>query len=57
MIETCSILLLSIVQDRIPSGNHLKKLYMTTAAIRVLPSPVGSDTKVLANSAVLVIDN
>lgn len=30
---------------------------MTTAAIRVFPSPVGNETNVFANKAVLVIES
>ena len=41
----------------LPSGNHLKQLYITTAAIRVLPRPVGNATNVFENRVVLVIDN
>ena len=33
------------------SGNHLKKLYITTAAMKVLPSPVGRQTRVFCSSA------
>ena len=34
-----------------PVGNHLLKLYMTTAAMSVLPSPVGRLTNVLCDRA------
>ncbi len=37
------------------SGNHLVKLCMMTAAMRVLPSPVGKQTKVFCSSAVLMM--
>ncbi len=36
-------------------GNQREKLYMTTAAMRVLPSPVGSATSVLCSSAVRIM--
>lgn len=39
----------------ITSGNHLVKLCMMTAAMRVLPSPVGRQTKVFCSSAVLIM--
>ena len=39
-----------------PVGNQRRKLYMTTAAISVLPIPVGIDTSVLWQSAVLQMD-
>ena len=37
--------------DEQTSGNHLKKLYITTAAMKVLPSPVGRQTSVLCSRA------
>ena len=39
------------VKAKQTSGNHLKKLYMTTAAMKVLPSPVGRQTRVFCSSA------
>ena len=38
-----------------PPGNQRRKLYITTAATYVLPSPVGSATSVLCSSATFAI--
>ena len=42
-------------QALLTSGNHLVKLCMMTAAMRVLPSPVGRQTRVFCRSAVLMM--
>lgn len=43
------------MKTAIAFGNQRMKLYMTVAAIRVLPVPVGSDTSVFARSALCTI--
>lgn len=41
----------------LPRGNHRQKFHMHTAAMKVLPSPVGSETSVFWNSAPLAISS
>jgi hypothetical protein len=41
------------MKTTMPVGNHRRKLRMTTAATKVLPKPVGSETSVLADRACL----